>query len=1120
MKGNFDFLKDKKEFQSFAQACIDAEKSILVSPANTAILCRRALELAVRWVYSFDTELKLPYRDNLSSLVHDNSFKYLIDSEMFHLLKYIIQTGNLSVHTNKDVKREEAILALRNLHQFVSWIDYCYADEYTATEFDESIIPEGENKRTSPEELNKLYEELSSKDKKIEEIIAENQSLRHKLTEKRIENTKNYDFKIDSISEYETRKRFIDVELKLAGWDFDTSDIVEEEKLEGMPNSSGIGYADYVLYGDNGKPLAVIEAKKASVSPDKGQHQAKLYADCLEKKHNQRPIIFTTNGFETNIWDDAAGYPIRKVSGFLKKDELQLRVDRRSSRKPFDYKTIKDEITNRYYQKEAIIAVCEAFDKKQRKCLIVAGTGTGKTRISVSLVDMLTRHNFAKNVLFLADRKELVKQAKNSFSKLLPDLPLCNLLDKSEDPESARMIFSTYPTMMNAIDETKSKDGKILFTPGHFDLIIIDESHRSIYKKYKTIFDYFDSNLLGLTATPKDEIDKNTYTVFELESGVPTYAYEYEQAVEDGYLVDYRTIEIKTKIMENGIKYDQLSDEEKEQYEDTFDDDENIDKEISNNAINKWLFNADTIDLVLNNLMEKGLKIEGGNILGKTIIFAKSHMHAAAIVDRFNTIYPQYGGKFAQVIDYDTKYVDNIIDNFKQKDKLPQIAVSVDMLDTGIDVPEILNLVFFKKVKSKTKFWQMIGRGTRLCKDLLGLGIDKDKFLIFDYCSNFDFFRENPKGYESKIVLSLDERLFNLKVDIIKELQDVKYTDEEYIEYRKVLAESIYQQIKALPDESYRVRLNAKYVNKYKDKDSLKVLGSIEASELKKEISPLITTFGEDELAKRFDFVMYTIEFAKLSETNAQRGIKNVISTANQLAKLGTIPQVKAQKFVIDKVRNEEFWENVSIGDLEEVREAMRELIQYIPPIEQKIYYTQFEDMVVTEASNGAMYNINDLKNYKQKVEHYLKEHTDDMVIYKLRNNKKITKQDLKTLEDIMWNQLGTASDYEKEFGDMPLGKLVRKIVGLDRQAANEAFSEFLNSETLNSTQIHFVKLIVDYIVKNGFVEDNKIFMEDPFRSVGNITQLFKNNMNDARKILDIIGDIKKNSEELMEDAF
>ncbi|WP_455542657.1 DEAD/DEAH box helicase family protein, partial [Intestinibacter sp.] len=554
MKGNFDFLKEKEEFKSFSNACIEAEKSLLVSPATTAILCRRALELGVRWVYTFDKDLKLPYRDNLSSLVHENSFKYLIDSEMFYFIKYIIKTGNLSVHTNKKVTREEAVISLRNLHQFVSWIDYCYADEYTAPEFDESLLQEGEDKRTRPQELKDLYEKLSSKDKKIEEVIKENENLRNELTNKRVQNTKNYDFKIDKISESETRKRFIDVELKLAGWEFN-KDIVEEEKVIGMPNDSGVGYADYVLYGDNGKPLAVIEAKKASVEPNIGQNQAKLYADCLEKKYNQRPIIFTTNGFEIYMWDDGAGYPIRGVSGFFKKDELQLRIDRRRTRKPFDFTTIKDEITNRYYQKEAIISVCEAFDNKQRKCLIVAGTGTGKTRISVSLVDILTRHNFAKNILFLADRKELVKQAKNSFSKLLPDLPLYNLLDKNEDPESARMIFSTYPTMVNAIDETKSKDGKRLFTPGHFDLIIIDESHRSIYRKYKTIFDYFDANLLGLTATPKDEIDKNTYTIFDLENGVPTYAYEYEKAVEDQYLVDYRTIEVTTSIMENGIKY-------------------------------------------------------------------------------------------------------------------------------------------------------------------------------------------------------------------------------------------------------------------------------------------------------------------------------------------------------------------------------------------------------------------------------------------------------------------------------------------------------------------------------------------------------------------------------------
>ena len=712
--GNFDFLRDKKIFESFASSCIEAEKSIVVSPATTAILSRRALELAVKWLYSFDNDLVMPYQDNLSSLIHNNCFCEIIDNKLFKPIKYIISLGNVAVHTNSNIKREDVVLSLHNLHMFVSWIDYCYSDNFTAKEFDENLLLDGEEKRTRPEELEDLYEKLSSKDKKIEEIRKENENLRKKLTAKRKESKNDYNFNVDEITEYETRKKYIDIELKLAGWEFDKN-IVEEEKVDGMPNNTGIGFADYVLYGKNGKPLAVVEAKRTSKDPKIGQQQAKLYADSLEKKHGQRPIIFFTNGFEIYIWDDFNNYSERKVYGFRTQDELQLMVDRRSSRKSLSNITIKDSISNRYYQKEAIIKVCEDLEQRHRKFLLVMATGTGKTRTAISLVDVLSRNNWIKNVLFLADRKALVKQAKNNFSKLLPNLSLCNLLDSRDNPEESRMIFSTYPTMMNAIDDKKSKDGRKLFTPGHFDLIIIDESHRSIYKKYKAIFDYFDAYLLGLTATPKDEVDKNTYSIFNLESGVPTYAYELEKAVEDKYLVDYETLEYESKLMKDGIKYEELSDEDKEQYENTFDDDENIGDEISSSAINEWLFNEKTIDLVLEKLMERGLRIKGNEELGKTIIFAKNNKHAKVIVDRFNKIYPELGADYCKEVDYSIKYVDSIIDDFSEKDKKPQIAVSVDMLDTGIDIPEVLNLVFFKKVRSKSKFWQMIGRGTRLC---------------------------------------------------------------------------------------------------------------------------------------------------------------------------------------------------------------------------------------------------------------------------------------------------------------------------------------------------------------------------------------------------------------------
>ncbi|MDM0472763.1 DEAD/DEAH box helicase family protein [Clostridium perfringens] len=1108
MCSNFEFLKGKKEFESFSFQCLEAEKSIIVSPATCAILSRRALELAVKWVYANDSDLVLPYQDNISSLIHNESFRELIDSSMFNIIKYIVKLGNVAVHTNKPITRGEAVLALHNLHQFVSWIDYCYANEYTARDFDENELHDGDNKRTRPEELKDLYEKLSSKDRKLEELINENEELRKLRTEKRKENTENNHFKVDDISEAETRRRYIDVELKLSGWTFG-KDVGIEVEIPGMPNDSGVGFADYVLYGDNGKPLAVVEVKRTSVDEKKGEQQAKLYADCLEKQYGQRPIIFLSNGFNYWIWDDCGQ---RRAFGFYKKSELQLIIDRRTSKKNLNNIKISDDISNRYYQKEAITAVAEAFEKNQRKSLLVCATGTGKTRTAISIVDVLSRHNWVKNVLFLADRKALVKQAKNNFSKLLPNLSLCNLLDRNDNPEESRMIFSTYPTMMNAIDDTKGKDGDRLFTPGHFDLIIIDESHRSIYKKYKSIFDYFDAYLIGLTATPRDEIDKNTYSIFDLENRVPTYAYEYEKAVEDGYLVDYRTIEVKSKVMEAGIKYDDLTQEEKEEYEMLFDDDESIGDEISSTAVNEWLFNADTIDLVLNKLMTEGLRIEGGEKLGKTIIFAKSSRHAKAIVERFNKLYPEYGGNFAKVVEHKTPYVDTIIDDFSDKDKMPQIAVSVDMLDTGIDIPEILNLVFFKKVRSKTKFWQMIGRGTRLCPDLLGVGQDKEEFLIFDFCNNFEFFRVNPKGFEGNNVETLTERLFNIKIALVKELQDIKYQeDEEYVNYRNDLVDELVEAVEALNEDGYLVRMHLPYVHKYKNREVWQSIGELAQNDIKQHIAPIVNSINNDELAKRFDLVMYTIQLAKLQNLGAKRGIKNVMQTAERLSKLGTIPEVKEKKAVIERVMTSEFWEEANIFDMDKVREDLRELLKYLEKVNQKIYYTNFNDMIISEESNSSMYNVNDLESYRKKVEFYLKEHQNDLAIYKLRNNKSLTEEDIKTLENVLFNELGSKSDYEKEYKETPVTVLVRKILGMDREAANEAFSEFLNNQNLNSKQIHFVKLIVDYIVKNGFIEDNRVLMEDPFRSVGSIIEIFENNVTERNNLIKRINEIREN---------
>lgn len=1107
---NFGFLNEKDQYESFMSACLEAEKSLQISPATTAILSRRALELAVKWTYSFDEGLNLPYDDRLSALIHEQSFRNIIDSELFPLIRYIVKLGNVAVHTNSNISREEAIISLRNLHEFISWIDYCYSADYTAQEFDEEVLLSGSETRKRKEEYQDLFEKLSAKDRKLEDIIAENKKLRKQATETRIYNQENkdYDFKVDEISENETRKRYIDVDLKLAGWTFN-KDISIEYEVRGMPNPKGLGYVDYVLFGENGKPLALIEAKRTSLDVNQGKQQAKLYADCLESMHNQRPIIFLTNGFESRIWDDLE-YPDRKVSGIYSKSDLVKLIERRQLKKPLQDIMIKDDITNRAYQKEAITNVCEVFNKKQRNALLVMATGSGKTRVSISIVDVLVRHNWVKNVLFLADRTELVRQAKNAFNNSLPSLSLCSLLEDKESPELSRVVFSTYQTMMNAIDGTKQKDGNTLFTPGHFDLIIIDESHRSIYKKYRAIFEYFDSLLVGLTATPKDEIDFNTYEIFGLESGNPTYAYELEQAIEEGFLVDYRTIESVSKFMEEGIHYDDLSEEEKRMYEETFDEDETFSDYISGSALNEWLFNNDTVDYVLNDLMEKGIKVAGGDRLGKTIIFAKNAKHARHIVERFNHLYPPYSGGFCQQVDYSIKYAHSIIDDFKMETSEPHIAVSVDMLDTGIDVPEVVNLVFFKKVRSKIKFWQMIGRGTRLREDLFGPGQDKEYFLIFDYVGNFEYFRENPKGTEGTAVVSLTERLFNLRVEVIKELQSLNYQEEPYIGHRKKLVSELLTEIRRLNEENFRVKMNIKYVHKFQNKEIWEALTNNDTRELKEEVAPLIIPEEDDEMSKRFDNVMYTIELAYLTVQKATKPIRAVVDTAEKLSEIGTIPQINENKELLIHVQSTDFWDSTNIFELEEVREVMRELVQFIEKEAQKTYYTNFRDTFDVITEGVPIYGSNDLRNYKKRVNQYLKEHQDEMAIYKLKYNKSLTESDVKFLEEVLWNDLGSKEDYKNEFGDTPITRLVRQIVGLDRGAANEAFSEFLSEERLNAKQIKFVRLIVDYVVANGYLEKEAL-QQDPFRTLGSVSELFEDNIQDVRRILGIIDNINGN---------
>lgn len=1097
---NFAFLKSTNEYALFAPAAIEAERVYSSAPAMCAVGCRKALELAVKWVYSADNTMQMPYKDNLQSLIHEPSFRFAVDYNTWGKLPFIIKLGNLAVHTEKSVQKSDALASLKGLFEFIQWVDYCYGLHYEERTFDENLIPT-ERVIIDTKKIKEQESLLDEKNAEIEALREQIKQMSAQYTAEKGEHQQNRTFKSQDLSEFKTRKIYIDVDMKQMGWKFTgtDADVQEEYPVEDMAGVVGQkGYCDYVLFGKDGMPLAVVEAKRTSKDPNSGRKQVMLYADCLEQKFGRRPMMFTTNGFETYFWDDQTA-PQRRVSGIFSKDDLQKLMNRRSECMDLMAVPIDDKITDRYYQKEAIRAVCEQIQNGFRKHLLVMATGTGKTRTASSLTDVLSRGKQITNILFLADRTALVKQAKDDFKNYLPDMSLCNLCTNKDD-RNARIVFSTYPTMLNAIDDVKSKAGTRLFTPAHFDLIIIDESHRSIFKKYRVIFEYFDAIMVGLTATPKTEVDRNTYDFFEMEHGVPTYAYDYETAVyQDHVLVPYYNYEVHTKFLDEGIIYDDLSEKDKERFEEDFGEDGFVPEYISSAAMNKFIFNELTVDTVLQDLMERGIHVAGGDRIGKTIIFAQNKRHAEFIIERFNKLYPKYKGTFAQRVVHDDAYAQTVIDDFKIADKLPFITVSVDMMDTGIDVPECVNLVFFKKVHSKTKFWQMIGRGTRLCKGLTcidridGEYTDKRRFLIFDYCGNFEYFRAHKEGFESRETKTLSENIFGKQVRLISLLQENDYAEEDYRNWRKVLSDTCLQQIRALNTELTAVKLKLRYVEKYKKESAFALLSEGDKGELLQHIAPLIQVNDTDELAKRFDNFMYGMMLAWAEHTPVFKyAKKQLCSIASALEQKVSIPQIKEKLDVIQSINSDGFWNANDILLFEKIREELRELIKFLDSDAGKEpIITRLTDPIILQQDGEQLDSAYDFEDYRKKVNRYIDEHSNSLVIHKLTHNIRLTNDDYQELERIFTSELGSKNDYEREFGDTPFGLLVRKIAKLDHEAAMQAFSKFINDESLNQRQIAFVHKIINHMEQNGYMDNVSDLQKPPFDKPISFIRLF-----------------------------
>ncbi|MDP4271755.1 MAG: DEAD/DEAH box helicase family protein, partial [Bacteroidota bacterium] len=998
-----NFSNVPAEWQSLAQTALEAEHEVNRAPLYAAMLCRKSLEEWVRWMYEHDEDLTLPYDTSLNALLNQQSFKQLIAPSFYPSLNLIRRLGNDAVHTDKKIDRVAVLHALKLLHGFIFWVINIYSEErVTKQPFDETIIPKGEKLDVSKAELRNLERAYLGAQEELQKAQEELASIKA-LKAVKLEQTPP---PIDP-DEALTRKLYIDCLLREAGWNPNGKN-VPEYPVTGMPKGDGSedgnGRVDYVLWGNDGLPLAVVEAKRTTRDAKVGQHQAFLYANCLQKEFGQRPVIFYTNGFESWIWDDLQ-YPPRPVFGFYTKSELQTLINRRTLRKPLSQIVINNDITDRHYQIEAIRAVSEILTQNHREALLVMATGTGKTRVSASIIDLLSKAGWVKRVLFLADRNALVHQAKTNLNTYLPNLPAVDLTKEKED-ESSRIVFSTYQTIINMIDGEADGDNRF-YGVGHFDLIIFDEIHRSVYNKYKHIFKYFDGFRIGLTATPKAEGDRDTYALFELEPHNPTFAYELNEAVTDKFLVPPKGMPASTKFQRKGIKYADLSDEEKLKYEEQFADPltGEFPDEIEAQALNNWLFNTDTVDKVIGHLMENGLKVEGGDKLGKTIIFARSHDHAEFIKERFDKQYPHYNGHFLSLIDYKEEYKYDLLNKFKEKEKMPQIAVSVDMLDTGIDVPEVLNLVFFKPVRSSAKYWQMIGRGTRLCKDLFGEGIDKEEFVIFDLCENFEFFGDNPKGYEAKAGKSISQRLFEVRLRLAQLL--IQDESPDHKEYAESLLQYLTHQTQALNGESFIIRQHWRYVEKYRDPNSWNALSDLDMKELYDHIAPLVVENDQDEMAKRFDALMLDIQLSCYMEDKRQINlIRKVVETAEQLSKKGSIPSVGCKMETIKKIQKEIYWENITIKGLEHVRTELRDLLKFLEKDKKKIVYTSYEDEIGDKSGEvTVLFPTEDLAVYRKKVNQYLHEHENHLTIHKIKTNIPVTKDELNELERMLFEQ-------------------------------------------------------------------------------------------------------------------
>lgn len=1059
------------------------------------------MEFIVRLLYS--AKINADYdRLTVYQMLKDKVFEgYMEDTDLMPCFQYIRKIGNLAAHVG-DVSKDEAMYALDDLHYIVGEVCILLGllEDYPkfappSMEAPSAVSAPSPTTQKSPEEISEEIVEVPS------ELLSE--------FAPRIRYTK-FDVK-HKRDEQKNQEQFIRASFREAGWPI--LNIINQT----APSSVGCMIRldngetiDYVLSGRDGKPLAIVDYSTSSQNIFEGIKKLEAVALDYEKKYGYKPIAYYCANYAIFVIDQL-GYKRRKVFQIHSMEEMELLKLRRTLRTSIDSPQINEEICGRYYQKEAITAACKAFSSMRRKSLLVMATGTGKTRVSIALADVLLKANWVKNILFLADRTSLVRQAYKNFGNLLRDITLSVYTgdNKDKDP-NARIIFSTYQSMMQLIDDETRE-----FGIGRFDLIIIDEAHRSIFNKYGLLFQYFDALLLGLTATPRNEENKSSYAFFELPQNQPDYAYELKEAVADKFLVGFSILDKTTEKLRNGITYDSLSEEEKKKIEEAFStegEEEGFPPDIIDaNALSKKIINIGTIDVMLQDLMKNGVKILAGDKIGKTIIFASSHTQAVLIAERFHKLYPYLGPAFCQVIDSQVEDSQTLIDHFGDREMEPQIAVSVDMMDTGIDVPDVLNLVFFKIVKSKIKFLQMVGRGTRLCPDVFGPGSHKQGFLIFDYFDNLRYFGVDPWSTlddqlkKTTYIPSQTEVGNRYKLKILNQLQDMPQKTAFEQQYMDELKNHFLYSTEMLVNDNLDVQNNLAYVNKYRNADNWDALNVEKRKEIEQRILPLFPSSSDPAKVKSFDNIIYAIE-AGFQEIVAQgkdpQKIRHGFSSIDKeltwrmekLLSKKNIPEIVKNEALISSMKHGEYLlQNFSIENAEYVRRELRLLIRNLDDSPSH-YIINVADSLSLEGEEAI-----EEKSYAEKAQEYIQ--NDSPALAKLRNLDPLTDEEKNKLQDIFQSQFGSPADCMTWTEGKPLLPYLRIQTGINDSAIDTKFGAFLNSDVLNKDQIKYILQIIDYTKKNGDITLLDLTRISPFCDQ-EIPELFDNEKREYLKQL------------------